>query len=266
VAVEVRSVNGRFFKMTTKMPAWLSAREPQLEALVKEHVLRGSVTMTVFFRRTDIEHLAAIDEEMVIAYQTAFRRLGLAEDAIPLLKGVIGSAEPEMVSDDEWRTVEAAVREALAAMAKAREREGRALQEVLLAACNRLAGLHDALRERTPQLPGEVQARLHHRLTALLAGSDVAVDPQMVAREVAVLADRSDVSEEMDRLAAHIEHTRELLDDGKGAGRKLEFIAQEMLREVNTMGSKSSDVTLARLVIELKTVIEQLKEQLANIE
>jgi uncharacterized protein (TIGR00255 family) len=264
VAVEIRSVNGRFLKTSLKAPPMLSAREADMEALVRGRLRRGSVTVTVYLRRTDPASLVAVNDDVVAAYRDAFHRLGLKEDSIPLLKGVVGQNEPEQLSDAHWEVVESATLDAVADLVARREHEGAALTDVIRDLLQRVEELAQSVRDRSPQVVEEHFLKLQERLRILLG--EVPVDEQVVAREAAVLADRGDVTEEVDRLAAHVAHARELLTGNEAAGRTLDFIAQEMLREANTIGSKSNDAQLARLVIDLKSAIEQLKEQVANIE
>jgi len=160
--------------------------------------------------------------------------------------------------------VEQATRGAVAELVSRREHEGAALGEILSGLCTRIDELRLAVRERSPDVVAEHHAKLRERLQALL--EDATVDEQLLAREIAVLADRADVTEEIDRLGAHVIHAREVLAGDDAAGRTLDFLAQEMLREVNTIGSKSNDAALTRLVIDMKSAVEQLKEQVANIE
>ena len=265
VAAEIKSVNGRFLKVVVKAPPELNGREADLEAMVKKHLRRGSVTLNIRFNRSDPEDLAGIDGEAVGDYEAAVRRLGLDEAQIPMLHGVIGKGEPTDLSAPEWQVVENTVQGAIAAVVEMREREGAALVEILGGACGRIEEATGKIRARAPAVVEEARRRLTERVAVILDGTGVAVDPQIVAREIAVLADKSDITEELDRLLAHVDHVREKLH-AEEAGRSLDFLAQELLREANTVGSKSSDIETGRLVVELKSVVEQIKEQVANVE
>jgi uncharacterized protein (TIGR00255 family) len=265
IDVEARSVNGRYLKVAVKCPPVVRAIEHQLEALARSRLQRGSVTLSVNVTQTDPDRLVAINEDVVAAYQAAFERLGLSTGTIPLLAGVIGG-EAQELTNDQSAVVQAAATEALEAMISMREREGKALAELVLAMCDRIVELAAGVRERGPAVVREYKRKLEDRLAALLADGEASVDPQLLAREVAVFANRSDVTEEVDRLDAHIRQVRELVAGPKSAGRRLDFLGQELLREANTIGSKSADAELAHLVVELKATVDQLKEQAANVE
>jgi uncharacterized protein (TIGR00255 family) len=267
VEVEVRSVNARFLKVTLKAPPALTARDADVEALVREVIRRGTVTMTLRLSRGAAEGPVQINEEAVRAYQAVFRRLGLPEQAIPTLPGVISGRDEQGLGEDDWPLVRDAVRGALTSLVHMREREGEALAKVLSENLARLAAARDAVEARAPIAVREQQAKLRERVDLLLAESKTKLDDATLAREVAVLADRSDITEELDRFAAHLVQARELLaKGGDSVGRTLDFLAQEMLREVNTMGSKSNDAGITRHVIELKSDVERFKEQVANVE
>lgn len=267
IAVEARSVNGRFLKVSLKTPPSLAHREGELEGLVREQLRRGSVTVSVHFRRKRVEPAAVIDEDAARAYVEVFRRLGLPLEAVPTMPGVLTGGRDDELGDDEWGMVEGLVRQALKQLTLMREREGRALAGVLGKACARIDELAAELVARAPAVVAEHQARLRERVRALLADQPISLDDQHLAREVAIFADRSDVTEELDRLGAHVAQVRMLLArGGENAGRTLDFLSQELLREANTIGSKSSDVRMTKAVIELKAEIERFKEQSANVE
>jgi uncharacterized protein (TIGR00255 family) len=190
----------------------------------------------------------------------------LSTDTIPLLAGVIGGNEAQELTGAEKAVVEEAATAALDALVAMRGREGRALAELVAGICDRIARLAAEVRSRAPAVVREYQQKLRDRLAALLADGEAAVDPQLVAREVAIFADRCDVTEEVDRLDAHLQQISELIAGPDSAGRKLDFLGQELLREANTIGSKSADAEIAHLVVELKAAVDQLKEQAANVE
>ena len=269
VVVEARAVNGRFLKTTTKLPSHLNVLEAPLEARAKARLRRGSLALSVFVARGGPEALVRVNESVVRAYQEVFARLGLVGDCIPMLPGVMGgsgSAEREEVSEALLGAVQACADEALTQLLEMRRREGQALVTVLADLCDRLDANRAQVRDRAPTVVAEYQTRSHGRLNALLSGADLPVDDAVLAREVAVFADRCDVTEEVDRLGAHLAQVRGLLEDGGEVGRTLEFLAQEMHREVNTIGSKSSDTLLSRVVVQMKADVERFKEQVANVE
>jgi uncharacterized protein (TIGR00255 family) len=263
--VEAKAVNGRFLKITIKAPPTLSGHDQDLERLCKSHLKRGSITLSINLQPKDPAALVAIDETVVRAYQAAFRRLGLPEDRIPTLPGVIGSGQ-RALDDGALAPVLEAAEASLVALLVMRKREGAALAEALGDQLDRVDDLREQIGQRAPVVVAEYQSKLAERIAKLLADTDVAVQPEHLAREVAFFADRCDVTEEVDRLGAHVAQARELLAAGDEVGRSLEFLAQEMHREVNTIGSKSADTDISRHVVALKGDLERMKEQLANIE
>jgi uncharacterized protein (TIGR00255 family) len=266
VHAEVRSVNGRFLKVSMRLPARLASREHEMEALVRHSLRRGSVTLKVTMRHNDPQMVVAVNEEVVRAYQEVFRRLGIPEAPLATLPGVLGG-EPEEVNDEAFALVRQAVTRALEALGAMRGREGAALAEILGGLCDAMERLAAEVRERAPRVVGEYRARLQTRLQQLVEGfGSLPTDAAMVAREVALLAERCDVTEELDRIAGHLAQVRELLAHGDEAGRTLEFLGQELLREANTIGSKSADAQMTHLVVQLKAELERFREQLANVE
>ena len=221
----------------------------------------------MFLEYKNAEDLVSVDETIAQAYKEILERLGLPLQAVAQLPGVIGGKSR--------RELEPEVLEAMKASARGRggwfgrrcvSVKVSSLKIVVAGLCNDIAAERLAVGERTHEVVASYQGRLKDRLAALLEGSGADLDEAVVAREVAVMADRSDIREEVDRLDAHLKQVAELLEQGDEVGRTLDFLAQEMLREANTIGSKSGDVALARHVVTLKTAIERFKEQVANIE
>jgi len=265
-AIEVRSVNGRFLKLGFRLPPRLAAREHELEALVRTRVRRGSITVKVVLRETSPEALVQINEDVVRAYQLAFRRLGIPEQPLATLPGVLEGAS-DTIGDERFAVVRDALAAALEALTVMRRHEGSALERLVLEACAKIESLAQTARARAPAVVTEYRGRLRDRLAVLVDGfGKMPLDDQLVAREVALMADRADVTEELDRIAAHLTQARAVLAGDDEAGRTLEFLAQELLREINTLGSKSADSELTRLVIGAKSELERLREQIANIE
>ncbi|MBI5511094.1 MAG: YicC family protein [Deltaproteobacteria bacterium] len=269
VAVELKAVNGRFLKVSVKAPPAYASLEGELEAVVRERLRRGSVTLAIYVTRTDLGPAAEVNAELAAAYKTAFERLGLPVHVVGLLPGVVvdrQQGKPSEVAADERRLVSEALGAALAELVRMREREGAALKTAIAAILARMVEVRAVVRARAPEVVKGYKARLEARLAELIGTGQAGVDPALLAREVAVFADRADITEELERLAAHFEHARELLAQGDDVGRRLDFLAQEMLREANTIGSKSADASLSQQVVELKAQVEQLKEQVANVE
>ncbi len=266
VLVEAKSVNGRFLKLSWKGPGVLSRYEHELEPLVKSRLRRGSVNLHVFVEYKNAEDLVSVDETIAEAYKNILERLGLPLQAVAQLPGVIGGKSKRDLDPEVLDAIKQALAGAMDAMVAMREREGQELKKVVSGLCEDIERERVAVGERTAEVVESYQGRLKESLAALLEGSGAELDDSVIAREVAVMADRSDIREEVDRLEAHLKQVSELLEQGEEVGRTLDFLAQEMLRESNTIGSKSGDVALARHVVTLKTAIERFKEQVANIE
>jgi len=274
VEVEARSVNSRSLKVTFRTPAILSAKEPDLEALVRKKVARGSVALGVKLQLLRPEDVVRVNAGVVEGFAkaiAALRKKGLVEgpltaEAVAALPGSLESAADQPLLEEDWRAVRGAVESALRALDAMRTREARHLVKDLRAIARRMRANLAKIRRRAPTVVKEYAARLKERVEMLLQGAAAPLDAVTLAREVAVYAERSDVAEEVTRLSAHLdEFDRYLGSDGE-VGRTLDFLAQEMLRETNTIGSKSQDVEIARAVIALKSDVDRLKEQVQNLE
>jgi uncharacterized protein (TIGR00255 family) len=274
VEVEARSVNSRSLKVSFRTPAVLSSREPDLEALVRRHVARGSVSLGVKLQFLRPEDVLRVHGEVVLGFAKAIealRKKGLVEgpltaEAVAALPGALESAAEAPLKDDDWRAVRTAVESAMKALDAMRAREAAHLVRDLRAVARRMRKNLARIGRRAPAVVQEYAARLKDRVEALLSGTTAPLDPVTLAREVAVYAERSDVAEEVTRLSAHLDEFERYLGTEGEIGRTLDFLAQEMLRETNTIGSKSQDVEIARAVIAIKADVDRLKEQVQNLE
>ncbi len=274
VEVEIRSVNARSFKLNTRIPGQLAPRETDLEALVRRHLRRGTVSLGVKLQRVRPQDAVRIRPEIVEGLAQALEPLrkkgilegGVTAEAILALPGAVETGADEPLRPADWKLIRETVEAALGQLDAMRQREAKHLVKDLRSVLQSMRRSLGSVKRRAPKVVAESRARLEERVNALLADAGHRIDEATLAREVALLADRSDVREETTRLAAHVEEFQEYLGAGGEIGRKLEFLSQEMLREANTIGSKSSDVTLARDVIALKSDIDRLKEQVANLE
>ncbi len=184
-----------------------------------------------------------------------------------MLPGVVTSpsgtnADPEA----DWPTIKEAISNALTALSEMRRREGEALADDLRSNCQLIGSELTSIEERSPHVAEEYRTRLHERVGQALEKFDVSLDASELVREVALYVDRSDISEEAVRLRCHIEQFETTLKEGENSGRKLEFIAQEMGRETNTIGSKASDNQISVHVVEIKAALERIREQVQNVE
>ena len=273
---EAKSVNGRSLDMRLRIPPGYDGLEPPARKLAGERFLRGAfqISLTVEpetgTRGLSID-AAALASAVKIAREVA-AETGLAParvDGLLALKGVIVQDEGVAPLDEKARGLrDAAILESLATafdkLVKARGNEGAklaALLESQIAEIERLVGEAANLAAAQPEA---LRARLSAQLQELLANAPV--PPERLAQEVALLATRADVREELDRLTAHVQNARALMTEAKGVGRKLDFLAQEFNREANTLCSKSSDIALTRTGLALKAVIDQFREQAQNVE
>lgn len=272
--VELSSVNRKQLEIKISLPRSLTVLESRVAERVQERLSRGFVSGTVTVRSTPAARRRAlrVDDELAGAtvrkLRAAASRLGLRDDlgaALLLsLPDVVHWGAAEEDSEAAWPAVAKALDGALAALAAMRRREGRALEADLRARCGRLRGFVERIRDEAPHVAPRYRRQLLARLSA--AGLEVeARDPQ-VLKEIVLFAERSDISEEITRLDSHLRQGDGLLRTRAPVGRTLDFLAQEMFREINTIGSKANDVRITRQVIQFKTELERIREQVQNVE
>lgn len=278
-AWELRSVNGRGLDLRLRLPPGLDALEPRLREATARRLKRGNVSASLTLKREERPRLApdpaALEQALALALGLAARIPGAPPpraEALLGLPGVMRTAEADTPDEAAEEARQAALAEsyarALGGLAAARAAEGAKLALILGALLDEIAALRtEAAREAAGQ-PEAQRQRFLEQVEALLGGAGAAarIPEERLAQEVALLASRSDVREELDRLAAHLEAARALLAAGEAAGRKLEFLTQEFVREANTLCSKSASVPLTRIGLDLKAAIERLREQAANVE
>ncbi|MCA3416533.1 MAG: YicC family protein [Roseomonas sp.] len=274
---EVRSVNGRGLDLRLRLPNGFDALEPALRDAAGKIFKRGNISATLTIKREEkagprlTPDPAALDQALRLALDLASRIPGAPPpraEALLTLPGVLRaeSTEFDEAAEDARRAVVAKGFDvALKGLAKARAAEGARLAEILTVLIDEIAALVALARDAAADQPAQQKARLRESLAALLEG-ERRVPEERLAAEVALLAAKSDVREEIDRLNAHIAEARALLASGDAIGRRLEFLTQEFVREANTLCSKSASVALTRLGLDLKAAIERLREQAANVE
>ncbi len=269
---EARSVNHRHLQLKLRLPSELSALEPKIDAAVRKRLGRGAVTVSITLTWLD-GAVTAIDLDAAARYQGELARLARKldlEDTLDLsallaLPGVVAPQAARVPSTRQVKLVMATVEEALDALIEMREREGGALLRDLSRNGSTLSKTVAKIGKRMPRVVRDAQAGLKQRVETLLDGARV---PEAdLAREIALIADRSDVSEELSRLASHIDQIENRLGSGDGSvGRELDFLVQELFRELNTLGAKCGDAQVAHWVVEAKTLVERLREQVQNVE
>jgi uncharacterized protein (TIGR00255 family) len=273
IAVEVRTVNNRHFKINAKMTEPYAALEVEVERLVRESVRRGTVTLQVRVDRPRRAEDYRLNGVALASYRDQLRALQAPGDApldLSALLSLPGIAEDRRPSGDDphddWPALAGVIGEALRKLHASRSEEGRAMAGELLLLGKAMAGHLERIDERGPQVISAYQKRLVERVQILVQGQGVTVEPKDLIREVAILAERADVAEEIVRLRAHLAQYVEVIHEPESAGRKLEFIVQEMGRETNTIGSKANDVEISREVVEIKGLLEKVRELIQNVE
>ncbi|SDE09835.1 TIGR00255 family protein [Belnapia rosea] len=274
---ELRSVNGRGLDLRLRLPNGQDALEPALREGLGKRLKRGNVSATLSLKREERPRLTvdpvALDGALALALDLAARIPGSAPprpEALLALPGVMRSEVPEpdeALEEAKRAELATAWGRALEGLVAARRAEGAKLLDILAGLLDEIAILREAAASAAADQPEAQRRRMLDQLSALLGeGGTARVPEERLAQEVALLAQKSDVREELDRLGAHIEAARALLKAGEGAGRKLDFLTQEFVREANTLCSKSASVPLTRIGLDLKAAIERLKEQAANVE
>ncbi len=267
--IEVRSVNHRFLDLKLRGTPVPPALEEQIAARVRASIERGAVTVSVHVVAAPGEASARIDPDAARrAYDMLSAlaiRLGVGPPDLALVlaqPGVVVAAEP--AGDDLDPRALAALDAALAQLDRMRTTEGGALAAELRARLDELAALRTAIAGLAAAVPAQLARRLTERVRRLL--EDAELDPGRLAQEAAVLADRADVTEELVRLASHVDQARALLEAPGAVGRRLDFLVQEIGRELNTIGSKSASAEISTAVVDAKAVLEKVREQAQNVE
>ncbi|HVL15757.1 MAG TPA: YicC/YloC family endoribonuclease [Gemmata sp.] len=275
--VEVRAVNNRHLKVTVRGTDPYPMFEAELEKVVRRHVRRGTVTVHVRVDRQARPADLNLNTAALVAYlrqiRTACDGAGTPEFAPALVAGVLTlpGLAPEArhmgsPPDEEWPLVERTLEGALTKLDEMRREEGRAMAAELLALHGTIRGELDAVRLLLPAVTSDYRTRLLERVRQAVSDAGVVVHADNLIREVALFAERTDVAEEVTRLSAHLDQFSELVRKGEEAGRKLEFVIQEMNREANTLGSKAGDVAVSRHVFEIKATLEKVRELVQNVE
>jgi uncharacterized protein (TIGR00255 family) len=272
VSVEVRTINNRYFKLTVRSPDGYNALEGEIEQLVRPQVKRGTVQVSLDVKRPHSAEDFRINAAVLEGYRQqleAFR--GKQQPPVPLeallpLPGVVDEERHASDAAADWPLISATLAAAMDNLSRMRQDEGRAMAADLRANALLIAGELARIEARAPQTINGYRARLTDRIGALLAEYQMTLQPGDLIREIGLYAERSDVSEEIVRLKSHLEQFEAYMGMEESSGRKLEFITQEMFREVNTIGSKANDVEISRHVIEIKAAIEKIREMIQNVE
>lgn len=273
LSVELRSLNHKFCEVKARLPRELSALEPLVSKQVKERLARGAVD--VFVRRqgaTATGNVPTVDVALAREYARAFEELAAALGAhaevtwaqVASQPGVIRMEEKGADPEAATQALQAALAQALTALEQMRRTEGESLRADLEARLGLLERWSREVAALAPRAVEEYRQRLTERVAELTQG--LAVDPQRLAQEVVVFAERTDIAEEMTRLGSHLDQFRQLMASDEPAGRRMDFLVQEMFREVNTTGSKSQHAEISARVVSMKAELERIREQVQNVE
>ncbi len=266
---EIRSVNHRFLEIMVRLPEELRGLDPLIRRKVGERIKRGKIDCTLRFEKAlDRDTPMRVNQRLVQQIIDAAAQVeGLLHETMPLRTmdvlswpGVLETTGGDLTALQQ-RAAEL-LDEALAELKSARAAEGDRLAQLIRDRCTTMSELVVRARERMPRVLEEIRARLRERLAEVASE----LDESRLEQELALLAQRLDVDEEMDRLASHIDEVEKTLKRNEPVGRRLDFLMQELNREANTLGSKSSDLELTRIAVEMKVAIEQMREQIQNCE
>jgi len=274
-AIEIKAVNNRYLKTIIKLPEGVAFLEDEIDKELRKRLSRGTINCVLRIKGASATDLFAIDE---VALRSLIARLNAISSSVGVtgaidLAGLLelpGIVQPTQPDEEQSVRIRQFVLKltgaALDKLQRMREAEGGFLEADLKKHCDAMLTELEVIRQRSGSVVGEYAKRLRRRVEELLAEAKLKLDEQTLAREVAILADRSDISEEIARLDAHLQQFRQICQTDGQAGRRLDFLSQEMLREANTVASKAADASIARSVVDIKCLIERLKEQIQNIE
>ena len=273
ITIEMKSVNHRYFEPAMKMPKKLNIYEAGIRTILKKYINRGKVDIFVTYEDySESKFCLKYNEELANEYMSIFNYMAEQFDIPNDITVSSLSHYPEVITMEEqsgdddavWHLLEKAVENACVQFVESRITEGEKLKADLLEKLDYMTGLVDEIENRSPGIIEEYRQRLEDKVAELLC--DTPVDENRIATEVTIYADKICVDEETVRLRSHIESTKDELIEGGSVGRKLDFIAQEMNREANTILSKANDLETSNCAISLKTEIEKVREQMQNIE
>ncbi len=275
IRVEIRTVNNRHFKLSAKISDEFAAMETALEQLIRERVRRGTVQVLLRIQRPRRPEDYRLNLVALASYRDQVQSLQESGAGVPpldvsqllLLPGVVEEVRaPDLAPQEDWPEIAQVVRRALDALEAARAQEGRAMAQELVALGQSIGDHLGRIADRAPMVVQEYHQRLTERIQALVLEQGVTVESKDLIREVAILAERCDISEEVVRLRAHLEQYGSILEEPESSGRKLEFLVQEMGREINTIGAKAGDIAISRSVVEVKAILEKIRELVQNVE
>ena len=272
-SIEIKSVNHRYQEIMVKIPRNFNLLEERIRKIIQEKTQRGRIEVYVNVKETEEkERFVKVDKELALSYDKSLKELANFLDttyttdvySLVSLPEILSVEEQETDIEAVWPYIETAVQEALTQLIAMRKNEGEKLAQDLLQRLDELRDLTEQIKQRSPLVVSEYQEKLRQRLAVML--TDTSLDENRLLMEVALFADRASITEELVRLESHIEQFVEALQQQQPIGRKLDFLVQEMNRETNTIGSKANDLVISHLVVEGKSQLEKIREQVQNIE
>lgn len=279
--IEMKTVNHRYNEVAIRLPRFLNVVEDRIRKTILKTVSRGRVDVFITADYSNADNCRVkVDKALAKAYHNALQEVGAAAELLtanlqPQAELLYLARCPEVISTKEgyfdvetlWPHMEQALSQALANLVAMRETEGKNILGDLEQRSDLIAEKLALVEERAPMVVTEYQARLSERVNELLKGyTEQIVEPERLLQEVAIFADRVNITEEIVRLKSHIMQFRKMIESDQPVGRKMDFLVQEFNREANTIASKSNDFTITQIVVEIKAEIEKIREQIQNIE
>ena len=272
-SIEMKSVNHRYLEVMVKLPRFFNALEDNIRKTIQNIIQRGRIEVYINVKETEEKkRLVKVDKELALSYDNSLKELAQALGTVyqadvyrlSSLPDVLNVEEEELDIEAFWVVLEKGLNDALENLIRMRRDEGNRLADDV---DNRLGMLHKQVQdiaERAPQVVSDYRERLNYKLNLML--TDSVIDENRLAMEVVLFADRAAIDEELVRLESHLEQFRQALTATESIGRKLDFLVQELNREINTIGSKANDLVISRIVVEAKSEMEKIREQIQNIE
>ena len=273
VTAELRTVNNRYLKVSVRSNESSLSVEPRLENLLKRTVRRGTVQVNLRIDRLVDPENYRVNLQILKSYRDQLVKHQLMTDgeshlnALLLLPGVVQELAPHALqADDAWPTIEQAVLRGMENLQQMRQQEGASMAKDLQANCQSIGEMLGQIEILAPKVIDAYEQRLTDRLKQIQEKHQLELQPAEIVREVGLFADRCDVSEEVVRIRSHLDQFAAIMEDEQSNGRKLDFLTQELFREANTIGSKANDAEIARHVVEIKTIVERIREMVQNVE
>ncbi len=273
ITVEIKAVNHRYYELTCKLPRSMNYCEERLKTLLNGRITRGKTELSVQIQSVgEVSEQIAVNKDIVLQYVEALRdikdELGLLDDLtlsnVMRIPDAFTVVKAETDEEQLWEDLKTVTEQALSNFITMRENEGNRMKADLLQRLSTIEKWVDIIDERSPKIVEDYRKRLYDRMTEVLQGKEI--DESRILLEAGIFADKTAVSEETVRLRSHIAQFREMLESGEPVGRKLDFLVQEMNRETNTIGSKVQDIEVTKIVVDQKSEIEKIREQIQNIE